>query len=111
MPIDIEELFRRRLGENYRLHAEHINPTWARALRLIGYDKIYARAEGCYLYDTEGRRYLDCVSGFCVSNIGHNHPAVRQALRQALDEPLPNLLQLDCPLLSGLLPPALIKRI
>ena len=111
MPIDIAELFRRRLGENYRLHAEHINPTWARALRLIGYDKIYARAEGCYLYDTEGRRYLDCVSGFCVSNLGHNHPAVRQALRQALDEPLPNLLQLDCPLLSGLLAEALVRRI
>ena len=111
MPIDVIELFRRRLGENSRLYSRHINPTWAEAMRLIGYDKAYARAEGCHLYDAEGNRYLDCVSGFCVSNVGHNHPAVREALRQALAEPLPNLIQLDCPLLPGLLAEALLKRI
>lgn len=111
MPSDIVDEFRRRLGENYDLHAKYINPTWARVTRLIGYDKVYARAEGCYLYDAEGRRYLDCVSGFCVSNLGHNHPAVRQALARALQETLPNLVQLDCPLLSGLLAEALVKRI
>lgn len=111
MPIDIVDLFRRRLGENYALHARYINPTWARVTRLIGYDKVYARAEGCYLYDAQGRRTLDCVSGFCVSNVGHNHPAVRRALQDALGEAWPNLVQLDCALLSGLLAEALIRRI
>ena len=111
MPIDVVDLFRRRLGENYELHAKYVNPTWARVTRLIGYDKVYARAEGCHLYDDDGRRYLDCVSGFCVSSIGHNHPAVRQALRLALEEPLPNLVQLDCPLFAGLLAEALVKRV
>src|SRR6266436_9692615 len=93
MAIEIAGLFRRRLGENYRLYADYINPTWARVTRLIGYDKVYARAEGCSLYDTEGRRYLDCVSGFCVSNLGHNHPAVRRALVETLQESFPNLIQ------------------
>src|SRR5207249_10633228 len=79
--------------------------------QLIGYDKNYVKAEGCYLWDDKGKRYLDCVSGFCVSNIGHNHPVVRQALRDALNESLPNLIQLDCPLLSGLLAEALVQRI
>jgi ornithine--oxo-acid transaminase len=111
MAIDIAGLFRRRLGENYRLHAEHINPTWARVTRLIGYDKIYARAEGCSLFDTAGRRYLDCVSGFCVSSLGHNHPALRRALIETLEESFPNLIQLDCALLPGLLAEALVKRI
>jgi ornithine--oxo-acid transaminase len=109
--FDILDLFRRRLGENTALHAKYINPSWARVSQLIGTDKVYERAEGCCLFDREGNRYLDLVSGFCVSNVGHNHPTVREALRQVLSEPLPNLLQLDCSLLSGLLAEELIRRI
>lgn len=111
MSFDILKTFRQRLGENYALHAKYVNPTWARVTQLIGYDKVYAKAEGCHLWDNNGTRYLDCVSGFCVSNIGHNHPVVRQALREALTESLPNLIQLDCSLLSGLLAEALVQRI
>jgi acetylornithine/succinyldiaminopimelate/putrescine aminotransferase len=109
--FDVLELFRRRQGENYSLHSQYINPSWARVARLIGYDKIYRRAEGCWLTDDDGNRYLDLVSGFCVSNIGHNHPTVREALRQLLSEPLPNLIQLDCSLLAGVLAEELIRRI
>lgn len=111
MELDILDLFRKRLGEKRALHAKYINPAWAKAMQLIGYDRMYTRAEGCYLWDQDGRRYLDCVSGFCVSNIGHNHPAVRKALRDALSEPLPNLVQLDIPPLSGVLAEALVQRI
>ena len=80
-------------------------------MQLIGYDRIYTRAEGCHLWDENGRRYLDCISSFCVSNIGHNHPVVRRALVDTLGGSLPNLIQLDVPLLPGLLAEALIKRI
>jgi ornithine--oxo-acid transaminase len=109
--FDILNLFQQRLGENSKLHAKYINPAWAKSLQLIGYDRIYTRAEGCHLWDKDGRRYLDCISSFCVSNIGHNHPAVRRALTDVLAESLPNLIQLDIPLLSGLLAEALVKRI
>lgn len=111
MSFDIVKTFRQRLGENYTLHTKYLNPAWAKVTQLIGFDKVYTKAEGCYLWDQNGKRYLDCISGFCVSNIGHNHPVVRQALRDALNESLPNLIQLDCSLLSGLLAEALIKRI
>src|SRR5215831_1079518 len=83
-PFDLLGLFQSRLGEDYKLHAKYINPSWARVAQLIGYDKVYQRAEGCWLFDTEGNRYLDLVSGFCVSNVGHNHPTVRDALTQLL---------------------------
>lgn len=43
------------------------------------------RAEGVYLYGPDGNRYLDLVSGFAVSNIGHRHPAVLEAIRKQLD--------------------------
>lgn len=44
------------------------------------------KSEGNYLYDTDGKKYLDLVSGFAVSNIGHRHPAVIQAIKQQLDQ-------------------------
>lgn len=39
------------------------------------------RAEGCFLFDKNGKRYLDMISGVAVSNLGHGHPAVLEAIR------------------------------
>ena len=39
-----------------------------------------ARAEGVYLWDTDGKRYIDFISSICVNNVGHRHPAVMRAL-------------------------------
>lgn len=47
-----------------------------------------AAAEGVYLYGLSGTRYLDLVSGFAVSNIGHRHPRVLEAIREQLDKHL-----------------------
>lgn len=44
------------------------------------------RAEGMYLYDREGRQYMDLVSGFAVSNIGHRHPDVVKAIKDQADK-------------------------
>lgn len=43
-------------------------------------------AEGMYLYDVNGKKYMDLVSGFAVSNIGHRHPKVLDAIRGQLDK-------------------------
>ena len=40
------------------------------------------RAEGMYLYSQQGKRYLDLIAGISVSNLGHSHPAVVQAVQQ-----------------------------
>lgn len=42
----------------------------------------FARGEGVWLWDTEGKRYLDAISGIAVCNLGHNHPAVTAAIQQ-----------------------------
>jgi len=74
------------------------------------------RAEGIYLYSPEGKRYTDLISGIGVSNVGHRHPKVIQAIKDQLDKHLhvmvfgeyiqstPNLLALK---LVSLLPPSL----
>ncbi len=44
------------------------------------------RAEGIYMYDTDGKRYIDLVSGVSVNNVGHRHPKVVQAIKEQLDK-------------------------
>lgn len=46
------------------------------------------RAEGIYLYSPDGKRYTDLISGIGVSNIGHRHPRVVQAIKDQLDKHL-----------------------
>lgn len=46
------------------------------------------RAQGCWLETAEGERLFDLVSGIGVSNLGHGHPAIRQALSNQLDQHL-----------------------
>ncbi len=43
------------------------------------------RAEGLYLYSPSGKRYMDLISGIAVSNIGHRHPRVVQAVKEQVD--------------------------
>ncbi len=44
------------------------------------------KAEGIYLYDIDGNRFTDLVSGVSVSNIGHRHPKVVEAIKNQLDQ-------------------------
>ncbi len=46
----------------------------------------FSHGEGVYLYDTEGRRYLDGISGIAVNGLGHAHPAVTAAIREQADK-------------------------
>ena len=45
------------------------------------YPLVLARGKGCYVYDTEGRRYLDLISGIGVNALGHGHPRILKVLR------------------------------
>jgi ornithine--oxo-acid transaminase len=106
----IRELLEGRAGEDYDLYARTINPQFMRVLRTIGFDRVWARAEGQYLYDEDGRRYLDLLGGFGMFNVGRNNPRVRAALVEALELETPGSVQLGVSLLPGLLAEELLKR-
>ena len=110
MPFDILHELHQRQGENYHLHRKLLNAQMVRVLSIIGYDRFYERAEGCYLIDRDGRRYLDFLSGFGVFAVGRNHPVIKKALSDVLASDLPALIQMDCALLPGLLAEALLAR-
>jgi acetylornithine aminotransferase len=46
----------------------------------------FSHGEGVYLYDTEGKRYFDGISGIAVNGLGHAHPAVTAAIREQADK-------------------------
>lgn len=110
MAFDLRQVLEERQGENFRLHQTYMNPQMPRVLKTIGFDRFYSRGEGCYLYDRAGERYLDFLAGFGVYALGRSHPAIKQALHDAIEADLPNLVQMDCALLPGLLAEALVSR-
>jgi acetylornithine/N-succinyldiaminopimelate aminotransferase len=46
----------------------------------------FERAEGVYMYNTEGKAWLDLISGIGVSNVGHGNPKVIEAVKQQVDK-------------------------
>jgi len=91
--------------------ARTINPQFARVLRTIDFDRTWERAEGAYLWDSEGHRYLDMLGGFGMFNLGRNNPRVRDTLVQALELDLPGSVQMGATALPGLLAEALLARV
>src|SRR3954470_9223286 len=109
--LDVSEMFVERQGQRSSMHARHLNEQLVRVLKTIGYDVGFQKGQGQYLFDRDGARYLDLLSGFGVFAIGRNHPVLRDALKSVLDSELPNLVQLDVSTLAGILAERLLARV
>src|SRR5881394_788982 len=72
--FSLDALLGSRRGEDLDLWARTINPQFVRVLRTIGFDRTWRRAEGAYLFDDDGNRYLDMLGGFGMYNVGRNNP-------------------------------------
>ncbi len=101
--FDIASIYSERQAERYALHTHYMNEAMVRVLRTIGYDVGFCSGVGQYLFDRNGERYLDLLSGWGVFGIGRNHPALREALSSVLASDLPNLVQMDVSPLAGVL--------
>ena len=92
------------------LYRAHVNPEWSRLLSVLQMDVRYERCVGAELFTSDGRRILDFLSGYCVHNAGHNHPAIVAALLAELDRNGPAMLQSHVPELAGELAGKLLAR-
>jgi ornithine--oxo-acid transaminase len=106
----LAELVEERGAEALDLHAQTVNPQFVKLLRTIGFDRRWARAEGQYLWDADGNRYLDLLGGFGMFNVGRNNPRVRAALVEALELERPGSVQLGVDVLPALLAEELLRR-
>jgi ornithine--oxo-acid transaminase len=82
-------------------YTTYVNPRWVTLLNLLQMNVKYHRCFGSELFTADGRRILDYLSGYCVHNVGHNHPYVIQALKEEMDRCGPAMLQSHVPELAG----------
>jgi ornithine--oxo-acid transaminase len=108
--LDVRALLDGRDDDDLERWARTINPQFVRVLRTIGFDRTWARAEGAYLWDADGNRYLDMLGGFGMYNVGRNNPRVRAALIEALELDTPGMLAMGVTALPGLLAEELLAR-
>lgn len=66
-------------------YSDHVNPYLAKLLSFAGFG-VETYGEGCYIYDHEGKKYLDCLGGYGTFALGHRHPRVVQAVKDQLDK-------------------------
>ena len=66
-------------------YSRHINPHLAKLMAFAGFG-VEMRGEGCYIYDHEGRQFLDCLGGYGTFSVGHRHPKVVEAVQKQLGE-------------------------
>jgi ornithine--oxo-acid transaminase len=97
------------VGTSSAIYADYVNPQWVRLLDLLQMNVQYTRCAGAELQTTDGDCVLDFLSGYCVHNVGHNHPAVIASLKQELDRSGPAMLQSHVPELAGELAARLCK--
>lgn len=73
------------MSEVFDLYARHVNPQFVKLLGVLGYGRVFTRALGTRLWDSEGREYLDFLSGFGATSLGHNHPKLIARVKAHLD--------------------------
>ncbi|MES1228078.1 MAG: aminotransferase class III-fold pyridoxal phosphate-dependent enzyme, partial [Armatimonadota bacterium] len=75
------QAFRDQVIDQY---SAHVNAPLARLKAFAGFG-AETRSEGCYLYDQDGKAYLDFLGGYGVFSLGHRHPKVVEAVKAQLD--------------------------
>ena len=97
-------------GRQSSRYAERVNPQWVRLLDLLEMNVQYERCAGAELFTSDGRCIVDFLSGYCVHNVGHNHPAVVRALQRELEQNGPAMIQSHVAGLAGELAEQLCER-
>jgi putrescine aminotransferase len=72
-------------------YATHVNPAFVKLLGAFGYGRVFTKARGTTLWDSDGREYLDCLSAFGVMNLGHNPPKLIERVKEILSDDALNL--------------------
>lgn len=75
-------------------YARHVNPAFIKLLGVFGYGRVFTRAQGVHLWDSEGKQYLDGLASFGATNLGHRHPGLVEQLGKELLVAHPDLLHI-----------------
>lgn len=70
--------------ETYENYKQYVNPPLARVMKLSG-SPVEVRAQGCTIWDHNGKAYLDFAGGYGVFTLGHSHPKVIEAVKAQME--------------------------
>jgi acetylornithine/succinyldiaminopimelate/putrescine aminotransferase len=102
---------RERADETLALASRHLDTSLVEVLRILGFDRDYVSAQGSYLYDADGRPYLDFHTGEGFASLGHNNPDVAEVLRAVLAAGFVDGVQIHYSPLAGMLAEELLQRL
>ncbi|WP_434631764.1 aspartate aminotransferase family protein [Thermoanaerobacterium thermosaccharolyticum] len=85
---DALKLNRNQVRENYK---EYVNSNFVSMLSMLQFDKLFVKAKGVSVWDSDGNEYLDFLGGYGALNLGHNPDEIYEAIERVKD--LPNILQ------------------
>lgn len=72
-------------------YAAHVNPAFVKLLGAFGYGRVFTKARGTTLWDSEGQEYLDCLAAFGVMSLGHNPPRLIERVKEMLSDDAVNV--------------------
>ena len=76
--------------KNNRLNSEDIKYLIQNYKR---YPIAIVRGSGSWVYDSNGKKYLDFTTGIAVNNLGHNNPVINSSIKKQLKKELPNVVK------------------
>ncbi len=109
MSFDYRELLSEKISKREHLYNKYLNAQLLKVLKTIDFDVTYVKGTGCYIQDENANRYLDFLSGFGVFALGRNHPIVKENLIAALNDDLPNLVQMEASVMPAMLAEKLVS--
>lgn len=107
---DFKDRIESFLTSSDNLSRRHVHPRLMKMFELGGMNRAFVRAEGQYLWDAEGERYLDFLAGGGVYFLGRNHPKINGALIDVLSMNLPNLCVVNASVLGGMVAEKLLSH-
>ncbi len=97
------------IGSDDNKARKHVHPRLMKMFELAGMNNAFVRAEGQYLWDGEGNRFLDFLGGGGVYIMGRNQPSIHGAVAEVLGMNLPNLTVLNASVLGGMVAEKLLE--
>lgn len=97
------------MSSSIHLSKRHVHPRLLKMFEMGGMKAVFTRAEGQYMWDAEGNRYLDLLAGGGVYFMGRNQEKINAACRDVLDMDLPNMTVVNASALGGILAGKLLE--
>ena len=97
------------INSSQHLSKRHVHPRMQKMFEMGGMNAVFTRADGQYLWDSDGNRFLDLLSGGGVFILGRNNKSINEAIRSTLELDIPNLSIVNASILGGALAEQLLE--